>query len=78
MSEFIDRQQPVIERSGLGLLPGITIALFLSMGMIAAIAVGQWWAIISVLVGIVAVTGAVMFVIVGLLGRDDDIYSHDA
>ena len=78
MSEFIDRQQGVIERTGMGLLPGITIALVLSMGMIAAIVIADWWVIASVLAGILIVTAVVVAVIVGLLGSDDEIYSHDS
>jgi hypothetical protein len=75
MSEFIERQRPVIERSGMGLLPGIGLALALSVGLIAGILFGTWWAIAVVLVGIFAVTGVVVAVIFALLGRDEDIYS---
>ena len=78
MSEFIDRQQGVIERTGMGLLPGIAIALVLSMGMIAAIVTENWWVIACVLAGIFIVTAVVVAVIVGLLGRDDEIYSRDS
>lgn len=78
MSEFIERQKPVIEASGMGLLPGISIAFFLSMGLIASIVLETWWVIAGVLVGIFTVTGVVMAVISGLMGGEDDIYSHDA
>jgi hypothetical protein len=77
MSEFIERQKPVIERTGMGLLPGIAIAFFLCMGMIAAIVSNNWWVILGVLAGIVVVSSTVIAVIVGLLGNEDDIYSHD-
>jgi hypothetical protein len=77
MSEFIERQKPVIERTGMGLLPGIAVAFFLCMGMIAAIVTNNWWVILAVAAGIVIVAGTVMAVIVGLLGNEDDIYSHD-
>jgi hypothetical protein len=77
MSEFIERQKPVIERTGMGLLPGITVAFFLCMGMIAAIVTNNWWVILAVVAGIIIVAGTVMAVIVGLLGNEDDIYSHD-
>ena len=76
MSEFIERQKPVIERSGLGLLPGIAVALVLSIGLIAAIMIETWWVVGAVLVGIFVVTGLVVAVISGLLGGDDDIYSQ--
>ena len=77
MSEFIERQKPVIERTGMGLLPGIALALLISMAMIAAIVSGSWWVILAVLVGIFVVTGVVVAIIVGLLGNEEDIYSHD-
>ena len=76
MSEFIERQKPVIERSGMGLLPGISLALGMSMAMIAAIVTNNWWVILTVLAGIFIVTGVMIAVIVGLLGNEDDIYSH--
>lgn len=77
MSEFIERQKPVIERTGMGLLPGITVAFFICMGLIAAIMTDNWWVILGVLVGIFMVTAVVMGVITGLLGDEEDIYSHD-
>ena len=76
MSELIERQKPVIERSGMGLLPGIALALFLSVGLIAAIVIETWWVVAAVLVGIFVVTGVVVAVISGLLGGEDDIYSN--
>jgi hypothetical protein len=75
LSEFIERQQPIIERSGMGLLPGVSLALFIAMAMIATVITGSWWVIGGVLAGIFAVTAAVIAVIFGLMGRDDDIYS---
>ena len=77
MNDFIERQGPVIERTGMGLLPGLTVAFFICMAMIAAIMSNNWWVILTVLVGIFVVTGVVVAVISGLLGSDDDIYSHD-
>ena len=78
MNDFIERQSGVIERTGMGLLPGIAVALFLSMGMIAAIALADWWVIACVLAGIFVVTAVVVAVISGLLGDEEEIYSHDS
>jgi hypothetical protein len=75
MSEFIDRQNKVIERTGMGLLPGITVAFILAMGAIAAILFETWWSVAFALFGIFAVTGVVFVVLVGLMGSDDDTYS---
>ena len=77
MGELIERQRPVIERSGMGLLPGIALALFLSMGMIAAIVANNWWVIALVLGGVFVVTAVVVAAISGLLGGEDEIYSGD-
>ena len=77
MSEFIERQKPIIERTGMGLLPGITLAFFICMAMIAGIMADNWWVVLTVVAGIVIVVGVVMAVILGLLGDEDDIYSHD-
>lgn len=77
MSEFLDRQKPVIERSGMGLLPGISVALALSIGMIAAITTDNMLVVVLVLAGIFIVTGVVFAVITGLLGSEEDIYSHE-
>ena len=77
MSHFIERQRPVIERTGMGLLPGISLAFFICMAMIASIMSDNWWVILTVLTGIFIVSGVVMAVIVSLLGDEDDIYSHD-
>jgi hypothetical protein len=77
MSEFIERQKPVIERTGLGLLPGITLALILSLGLIAAIVTDNMLVVLLVVVGILTVTGTVLAVIMQLLGDEEEIYSHD-
>ena len=76
MSHFIESQKPVIDRTGMGLLPGISLAFFIAMAMIAAIVTNNWWVILTVLAGIFVVTGVVVAVIVGLLGNEDDIYSQ--
>jgi hypothetical protein len=76
MSEFITRQQEVIERTGAGLLPGIGLAFALSMGLIAGIMFETWWALGLVLVGIFTVTAVVVAIIAALIGGEDDTYSH--
>lgn len=76
MSEFIDRQQVVIERTGMGLLPGISVAFALCMGLIAAIMFETYWAIGLVLVGIFTVTAVVVAIIAALVGGEEDTYSH--
>lgn len=77
MSEFIDRQSAVIDRTGMGLLPGITLALFIAVAIIAAILFETYWAVAVALVGIFVVTGVVMYILSGLIGSEETTYSHD-
>ena len=77
MSEFIDRQKPVIERSGMGLLPGIAVAFFIAIALIAALLTDNMLVVLIALAGIFVVTGVVLVGVFGLLGSDDDIYSRD-
>jgi hypothetical protein len=77
MNDFIERQRPVIERTGLGLLPGISLALLISLGFIAAIVIQEWWALALALGGIVAVTGVVVAVIMSLIGSEEDSYGSE-
>ncbi len=74
MSAFIDRQKPIIERTGAGLLPGVGLALFIAMGIIAAILIGTWWATALALVGIFAVSGVVVWIIMGVIGSEQETY----
>jgi hypothetical protein len=77
MGEFIERQRPIIERSGMGLLPGLLLALLICLGFLAAVVTGHMWVLLGVVAGIVVVTGVVMAIISGLIGKEDEIYSHD-
>lgn len=76
MSEFIDRQKLVIDRTGAGLLPGIGLALVIALGIIAAILIRQWWAVIAALAGIFIVTGVVVAILLAIIGPDDETYGH--
>ncbi|HEX6711966.1 MAG TPA: hypothetical protein VF066_01230 [Thermoleophilaceae bacterium] len=45
MDNVFTRQTELIDRSGLGLLPGIALAFVIALFMIAAIALHTWWAV---------------------------------
>jgi hypothetical protein len=77
VSEFIDRQSEVIERTGMGLLPGMSLALFIAVGAIAAILFQTWWSLVIAVVGIFAVTAVVVGILVGLIGSEEKTYSHE-
>jgi hypothetical protein len=64
MDNVYQRQTELINRSGLGLLPGIALAFVIALLFIAAITLHTWWAVGIALVG--AIGGAVVVVIVVL------------
>jgi hypothetical protein len=73
MSEAFDRQREVMDDSGLGLLPGITLAFVVALCFIAAIVLHTWWASILALVAVFITAGALIFVVYRLLldGSDE-------
>jgi hypothetical protein len=64
MDNVYQRQTELMNRSGLGLLPGIALAFVIALLFIAAITLHTWWAVGIALVG--AIGGAVVVVIVVL------------
>jgi hypothetical protein len=62
MDNVYQRQTELMNRSGLGLLPGIALAFVIALLFIAAITLHTWWAVGIALVG--AIGGAVVVVIV--------------
>jgi hypothetical protein len=73
MSDAFDRQRDVMEGSGLGLLPGITVAFIVALFFISAILLQTWWASILALVAVFVTAAAVIAVVWRLLldGRDE-------
>ena len=63
MNEGIERQRQLIDRSGLGLLPGIGLAFALALIVMAALLIEAWWVTFSVLVTLFIVTGVVVWVV---------------
>ena len=72
MNELITRQKQLIDRSGLGLLPGIGIAFALVLVTMAALLFEAWWVTFSVLAVLFLVTGVVVWVVVKLTDEETD------
>jgi hypothetical protein len=60
----------MIDASGMGLLPGIALAFGLSLIVMLGLLLETWWAIITVLIALFAIAGAVTYVVVKLVGAD--------
>jgi hypothetical protein len=67
----IQRHKQMIEASGMGLLPGIALAFALSLAVMAALIFFEtMWVVAAVLVALFAITGAMVWVIIKLIGAD--------
>ena len=66
------RQTELIDRSGLGLLPGIALAFVVALIMIAAITLGTWWAVGIALAGSIGGTLAIVVVVLKTVLAGDD------
>lgn len=71
MNDFIKTQEPVIERSGMGLLPGIGMALAIALLGMGALTLHLSWLVPVVLVLVLGVTAAVVWVVWSLAGDGD-------
>lgn len=71
MNREIQRHSDMIERSGMGFLPGIALAFGLSLLVMAGLLIQTWWATGVVLAALLAITAAVVWVIVKVIGADD-------
>ena len=65
--DLIERQTEVMNRSGLGFLPGITLAFVVALLIIAAIALETWWATFAAVAGVLAITGVMLWVVTKMI-----------
>jgi hypothetical protein len=65
--------ESLIDRTGLGLLPGLVLALGLIVFAMASLPMGSMWAVFGVLALIVIVTMAVVAVMIALLDEDGEL-----
>lgn len=67
------RSESVMDITGLGLLPGLVLALGLVVGAMALLLIGSMWAVFAVLALIVVVTAAILAVVVALVDEDGEL-----
>lgn len=62
----------LMERSGLGLLPGVGLALVIALSVLAAVLIDQWWVVPVVAVAIMAITLVVVLVVLAVMEEEDE------
>jgi len=75
MKREIQRQRKLIDASGMGLLPGLGLALALGLFAVAAIAAESWWITFAALGAVVGVASVVAMVVVQI-AKDEDPEPH--
>ena len=68
--DMIERQTELMDRSGLGFLPGITLAFVAALIIIAAILLNTWWATGLALAGVFAITGVIAWTVAKMIGEE--------
>ena len=68
---MIERQTDLMDRSGLGFLPGITLAFVSAVIIIAAILLNTWWATGIAVAGVLGATAIVAWVVARMIGSDE-------
>jgi hypothetical protein len=71
MDNVYQRQVKLMDRSGLGLLPGIALAFVIALFFIAAIVLHTWWAVGIALVGAIGGAAVVVFIVLKTVLADD-------
>ena len=71
MDNVWHRQTVLMDRSGLGLLPGIALAFVIALFLIAAIALHTWWAVAIGLLGSIGGAAIVVAIVLKTVMSDD-------
>lgn len=71
MDNVWHRQTSLMDRSGLGLLPGIALAFVVALLLIAAITLHTWWAVGIGLMGSIGGAIAVIAIVMKTVMSDD-------
>ena len=66
------KNESLMDETGLGLLPGLVVALGLVVGAMTLLLIGSMWAVFGVLALVVIVTLAILAVVVALLDEDGE------
>jgi hypothetical protein len=72
MDNVFTRQTELMDRSGLGLLPGIALAFVIALFLIAAITLHTWWAVGIGLAGSIGGAAVVVAILLKTVLSDDD------
>ncbi len=73
MDNVYTRQTDLMDRSGLGLLPGIALAFVVALLFIAAITLHTWWAVGLAFLGSLGIAAVVVAIVLKtVLASDDD------
>ena len=65
-----ERKESLMDQTGLGLLPGLALALGLVVLAMAFLLIGSMWAVVGVLALVAVVTGVILAVVFALLDED--------
>lgn len=71
-----DRNDSVMETSGLGLLPGIVLAMLLVMFGMAGLLLGSWWVVFACLALLLLVTVVVVAIVFAVMADTDESRRH--
>ena len=71
MDNVWHRQTTLMDRSGLGLLPGIALAFIIALFLIGAITLHTWWAVAIGLLGSIGGALAVVVIVMKTVMSDD-------
>jgi hypothetical protein len=71
MTDHLDRES-LMDRTGMGLLPGLVLAMGLVVFAMAALLTGSMWAVVGVLVIVGVVTAAIVYVVIAITSEGDD------
>jgi hypothetical protein len=64
-------QESTMEETGLGLLPGVVLALFIIVLAMAFLLTGSMWAVVGVLALIAVVTTSILAVVIALVDEGE-------
>ena len=64
-------EESVMEETGLGLLPGVVLALFIVVLAMAVLLTGSMWALIGVLALVGVVTASILIVVIALVDEGE-------
>lgn len=66
-----DRSESVMDATGMGLLPGVVIALAIVVFSMALLLTGSMWAVVAVLALVGLAVAAVLLVVIALIDEGD-------